>query len=358
MPKKIFLSDLDLSLNQLLQAKLENLGSDPANSESRLYYNTTIKKVKYFNGTVWLSVIDDLDTRLTNARTPSAHVIATNLALGAEHTISGAAAGMVLRASGPTSANFQALLHSDLAGVGVNTHAQIDSHIADLAQHRLINDSGSAATDLFSASKILSLISDVNSTITGALIFKGGYDVATNTPDLDVAPSALIKQGWTYVATSTGTFFTEEVDAGDLIIAKQNAPTTLAHFTVVNKNIPAIVAATTALAGIVILATQAEVNTGTDPNKVVTAATLQGKLGLSGGQTLTRNAEAIVGDGAATSFIINHTFNTRAVVVAINRNAAPYDQVETEIQKTSLTSITVLFNTAPTNSQYVVSIKG
>jgi phage gpG-like protein len=58
-----------------------------------------LKKVKYFNGTVWLTVVDDLDTRLTNSRTPTSHVIATNLALGAEHTISGAAAGMVLRAS-------------------------------------------------------------------------------------------------------------------------------------------------------------------------------------------------------------------------------------------------------------------
>jgi hypothetical protein len=109
-------------------------------SRSRLYYNTTIKSKKYFNGTVWLTVVDDLDTRLTNSRTPTS-VIATNLALGAEHTISGAAAGMVLRASGHLP-NFQQLLHSDLGAVGVNTHSQIDAHIADLAQHRLINDSG------------------------------------------------------------------------------------------------------------------------------------------------------------------------------------------------------------------------
>jgi hypothetical protein len=81
MPTKIILSNLDLDLNQLLKAKLENLATDPANSESRLYYNTTIKKVKYFNGTVWLTVVDDLDTRLTNSRTPTSHVIATNLAL-------------------------------------------------------------------------------------------------------------------------------------------------------------------------------------------------------------------------------------------------------------------------------------
>jgi hypothetical protein len=101
-----------------------------------LGFITTIKKkVKYFNGTVYC-VVDDLDTRLTNSRTPTSHVIATNLALGAEHTISGAAAGMVLRASGASAANFQQLLHSDLGAVGVNTHSQIDAHIADLAQHR------------------------------------------------------------------------------------------------------------------------------------------------------------------------------------------------------------------------------
>jgi hypothetical protein len=73
---------------------------------------------------VQFTVVDDLDTRLTNSRTPTSHVIATNLALGAEHTISGAAAGMVLRASGASAANFQQLLHSDLGAVGVNTHSQ------------------------------------------------------------------------------------------------------------------------------------------------------------------------------------------------------------------------------------------
>jgi hypothetical protein len=116
--------------------------------------------------------------------------------------------------------------------------------------------------------------------------------------------------------------FTEDVEAGDLIISKQNAPTTLAHYTVVNKNIP--VPATT-VAGIITLATQAEVNAGVDANKAVTPVTLQAKLNLSGSQTVTRNEFAIIGD-AATSFVINHGLNTRAVLVSIHRNAAPYDE--------------------------------
>jgi hypothetical protein len=51
---------------------------------------------------------------LTNSRTPTSHVIATNLAL--ELSILFQAAGMVLRASGASAANFQ-ILHSDLGAV-------------------------------------------------------------------------------------------------------------------------------------------------------------------------------------------------------------------------------------------------
>jgi hypothetical protein len=70
MPTKIILSNLDLDLNQLLKAKLENLATDPANSGLG-FITIQLLKVKYFNGTVWLTVVDDLDTRLTNSRTPT-----------------------------------------------------------------------------------------------------------------------------------------------------------------------------------------------------------------------------------------------------------------------------------------------
>jgi hypothetical protein len=86
----------------------------------------------------------------------------------------------------------------------VNTHSQIDAHIADLAQHRLINDSGTSTIELFSASKVLALIAGVNRQLPNTY-FKRGY-AATNTPDLDVAPAGTIQQGWTYVVTVAGTF--------------------------------------------------------------------------------------------------------------------------------------------------------
>jgi hypothetical protein len=79
----------------------------------------------------------------------------------------------------------------------------------------------------------------VDSTLagSGALIFQGGYNAATNSPDLDSNPSSSIKQGWTYAVTAGGSFFTETVEDGDLIIAESDAPTALSDWTVVQNNI-------------------------------------------------------------------------------------------------------------------------
>ena len=79
----------------------------------------------------------------------------------------------------------------------------------------------------------------VDSTLagSGALIFQGGYNAATNSPDLDSNPSSSIKQGWTYAVTTGGSFFTETVEDGDLIIAESDSPTALSDWTVVQNNI-------------------------------------------------------------------------------------------------------------------------
>jgi hypothetical protein len=76
-----------------------------------------------------------------------------------------------------------------------------------------------------------------DSLIVGGLIYQGGYDAATNTPDLDSSPSSSIKKGWTYTVTADGDFFTEQVRIGDVLIAEQNAPTALADWTTVQNNI-------------------------------------------------------------------------------------------------------------------------
>jgi hypothetical protein len=78
----------------------------------------------------------------------------------------------------------------------------------------------------------------VDSVVAGGLIYQGGYDAATNTPNLDNNPIPNnIKKGWTYTVTVDGTFFTEQVRVGDVLIAEVDAPTALSDWTTVQNNI-------------------------------------------------------------------------------------------------------------------------
>jgi len=90
-----------------------------------------------------------------------------------------------------------------------------------------------------------------DSLIVGGLIYQGGYDAATNTPDLDSSPSSSIKKGWTYTVTADGTFFTEQVRVGDVLIAEPHAPTALANWTTVQNNIDLADATTIGLGNVV-----------------------------------------------------------------------------------------------------------
>ena len=78
----------------------------------------------------------------------------------------------------------------------------------------------------------------VDTNIVGNLVFQGGYNANTNTPNLDNNPNPNnIKKGWAYVVTDPGSFFTETVEVGDFLIAQQDAPTALANWVTVQNNI-------------------------------------------------------------------------------------------------------------------------
>ena len=54
MAKKTFLVDIDLNQNQLLNSVIQNLATDPSSPiAGQLIYNSSIKKLKYWNGTAW-----------------------------------------------------------------------------------------------------------------------------------------------------------------------------------------------------------------------------------------------------------------------------------------------------------------
>ena len=111
-------------------------------------------------------------------------------------------------------------------------------------------------------------------------------------------------------------------------------------------------AASETTAGIAELATQAEVDAGTDDLRIVTPlklATWSGRL---------RKVSTSVGDGSATSYVVTHNLNTRDVIIRVFPNSGQYDDVEVDVQRTSTTTATLVFATAPASNAYRVVVIG
>lgn len=79
----------------------------------------------------------------------------------------------------------------------------------------------------------------VDQNAVGSLIFQGGYNASTNTPDLTSSPNS-IKKGWSYAVTVGGNasgFWSPTLNIGDLVIANIDNPTSISDWTEVQGNI-------------------------------------------------------------------------------------------------------------------------
>jgi hypothetical protein len=111
-------------------------------------------------------------------------------------------------------------------------------------------------------------------------------------------------------------------------------------------------AASETTAGLIEIATQAETDTGTDDLRAVTPL----KLATWAGRV--RKYTATFGDGSATSYVITHNLNTKAVQVYVYETGGSFRKVEVEVQHTSTTTVTILTNTAPASGAYTVVVVG
>jgi hypothetical protein len=147
----------------------------------------------------------------------------------------------------------------------------------------------------------------VDQAVTGALSYQGGYNAATNTPDLDSSPSSAIKKGWTYTVTADGLFFTEQVRVGDVLIAENNAPTTLAEWTTVQNNVDLADLTTVGIGNVV-------------PGEAMNVAYSNGTATVSVEKSSATNMGAVIVKGADP---INVTYDTSGnATVGIEDSAA------------------------------------
>ncbi len=107
--------------------------------------------------------------------------------------------------------------------------------------------------------------------------------------------------------------------------------------------------------GIAFLASQAEVNAGSNTTKIVTPSRLRSTLGITATLSTTLTFSDTIGDGTLTSIPVTHSIGNQFVQASVYEGTT---KVECEVVLTSDVITTFKFNVAPTTDQYRVVITG
>jgi hypothetical protein len=228
----------------------------------------------------------------------------------------------------------------------------------------------------------------VDGLVVGGLVFKGGYNAATNSPVLDGASNIPSTQGDAYVVTAAGDFYTEAVEVGDLLIAKNNISAgsgALTDWVTVQNNIglssntvkgiasfptangfagsmtagePALAPHTAytsegSASSVPVISTNAfgVVTAITDTNIAITASQVtdfEAEVDTLIGDATWRLATDI-GNGVATSIAVPHNMSTRDVMVQLYDNVT-YETIFAEVDRTNTSQVTITFSTAPSSN--------
>lgn len=261
----------------------------------------------------------------------------------------------------------------------------------DLGNNKLLDvKTGTAGTDGVNLGQVQSLVAGVG-------VFQGGYNASTNTPALTGGSNVALTQGDFFAVTVAGSFFTENLEPGDLIFANSDiaasSTPSLSDYTVVIAD--ANIAGTGTNDG----ATEKGVagfdsaNFSATPNGFITlddtgvtaasygsaskslsaTVTAKGLLTSLAEQNIAITASQVtdfctavescissnlnysqqIGDGTATVYDVIHSLGSRAVMVQL------YDSngvtIYADVERTSNNEVEITFNnTIATNSVTVL----
>lgn len=327
------LTQLDLNNNELLNALLQNLSSDPGSPpEALIYYNTTSDVVKYYNGAAWITL-----GRLNEITAPNG-----SLDLNSQKIVN--------------------LANGTASGDAVNK-GQLDGAVAG------VNWKGSvrAAT---TANGTLATAYENGDTIDGVTLATGDRILLKNQTSGD-------ENGVYTVNASGAPTRATDMDADAEILQAAvfvREGTTLADSGWVNTTNGPITIGTTATVWAQFTGGSAPVGgaglTLTGSTLDVIAGATPGSGGPGGGlvvsadeinidkDVVVRKYNTDIGDNSSTSITVTHNLGTVDVQVSVWDKTTPYAEQHPEVRHTTTNTITLVFSVAPTTNQFRCSVQG
>ena len=420
----LFLNNIDLNSNELQNAVIQNLASDPVSGaeEGKVYFNTTAKELRVYNGTAWeavglngvtadaaeINILDGATLSTTELNYVDGVTSAIQLQLDSKAsasasptiTLGGDLTGSITltNLSGGT---LTATIASNSVALGTDTTGDyVQSLVAGTGVSSTGATSGEGTTHTLSIGQAVGTTDNVTfagvtaDAIRVGVTAAGEIDTTTGNLTIDSAGGTvtvddnLTVTGNLTVSGTTTTISTETVTVDDNIIVLNNnvtgAPTENAgieiergsstnvqlrwnettdkwEFTEDGTTYQTLGSSTTlgTVTTGVWNATPIAVAYGGTGSTTASAARLAlGATVASASATLPQKLAFDIGNNSATSFVLTHGLNTRDVTVQIAEKSAPYNVVIADVALATADTVSVSFATAPTTNQYRAVIIG
>ena len=392
-----FLTNINLTHNQIQNAVLHPLTNAPAGVEGQVYYNSVLKHLYVHNGIDWAEVgstytlpiaseivlggvkvgsglaIDGAGVLSTVLQTVkvngSSLVISSNavdilIAVGTSNgqiKVNGSDITIYTHPTGDgnlhvpangTTNNGKILTANGTAGsytwqtnapLWANIQNKPTSAVADIDSAVSLRHTQNTDTGTTSSSFLLDNDGTTNGVLLKASV--GELQLRTNT---DGAYANLRVQNL-YVEGTQTIINSNEVNIGDSNILLNAEITTAAQNSNGGISIKRLMADNATRKDAVL-----EYNISTDKWQTTFGAVADTLITAQ----LANKYTTTLGNAADTSFTVTHNLNSRDIVATIHETGDDYEVVYTDIKVTTANTVTVSFATAPTAAQYTITIVG
>ena len=421
-----FLVSIDLNKNELLNARIQNLGAAPSSPVSgQVYYNTSDNTLYFYNGTTWIptsgssEVIQDLigssvsgGTGLTSTYDDNTGITTIDLD---DTTVTAGSYGssteiptFTVDAQGRLTAAGSSTISTDL-----NISSDSGSDTISLLTETLTVSGGEGIDTSISGNTITISAEDATSSNKGVASFDSTDFSVTNghvslskdpviTLSGDVAGSATMTNLGDVTITTTVQPNSVELGTdttGDYIAVIEGTPNEIqvsgaGEGAIVTIGLPddveiagnLNVGGNLTVSGSINAVNTTEINI--EDNKVVLNSNATGTPTADAGVKVERGDSSdveilwnetsdqwtLTNDGtnyheitrkyketlstSATSYTVTHNLGTKDVIVQIYEVASPYAQIETDVEHTSTSAVTIKFAVAPSAGEYRVVVIG